>query len=876
LGRNLLIGPGGEVPSAWNEAEKVGIDAARPDPSVLDALSVARAERRRIVVEVEGALPTSPPTLNVAFHELDPLTDLPDERLVHLLLANSVDLRDPEAPRCAPVERAISLGALCEGPADVLVADTPMWCDGGPLAPIAGLSHGLIPAAHLLAGRLIALQKPRRSSADLAPDQVAAVEHAGGPCRIVAPAGSGKTRVLTERTRHLIEDWGLDPGVLGLVAYNRRARDEIAERTNDLRGLEIRTLNSLALAIATGTGGFGAGRPRQRRETIDERTMRRILDGIVPSRRRRALTDPLEPWIDALSAARLGLRDPAEVEGALGTDITGFTGVCSAYRDELESRNLLDFDEQILAAIEVLLTDPEQRAAARRAAPVLLVDEFQDLTPAHVLLIRLLAGPAAEVVGVGDDDQTIYGFAGANPSWLIDYGKLFPGAADHPLQINHRCPPDVVDAAVNLLSHNLHRVTKQISASPTRTPVEGELITVTSPDPSRVLVDAVKARIAEGVAPGDIAILARVRAALLPAMVGLRHAGIGVSHTVGVGPSVLQRAGVGAALAWLRLAIAPERALGSADVSAALRRPPRSLHPRILDWAGEQASVSELRSLAGRLRNDKDQMAVGEFADQLAAIRTAADRGASTAELFTMIVDEVGLGRVAGKLDQVQRVARRAAHSDELAAIAEVARLQPDPERFETWLAELLDQPGDPAGINLATVHATKGLEWPVVIVTGADEHLFPHHLALDVEEERRVMHVAITRASDRLLVISGPRPSPFLVEFDEARAANGVPTVSTRRDPAARAASRPASTAPARRSADDDNELESALRSWRRTRASDDGVPPYVVFPDATLRAIAEQHPTSTNQLGSVPGIGPSRLDKYGADILALLETHR
>ena len=155
-----------------------------------------------------------------------------------------------------------------------------------------------------------------------------------------------------------------------------------------------------------------------------------------------------------LSACRLGLRDPAEVELAYGGDVAGFPEVLTAYRSELARAGAMDFDEQILRAIQRLLGDRRARATARAVAPLLLVDEFQDLTPAHLLLLRLIAGPAGEVVGVGDDDQTIYGYAGASPDWLIHFDRFFPGAADHRLTVNYRCPPDVVGGAVNLLSHN--------------------------------------------------------------------------------------------------------------------------------------------------------------------------------------------------------------------------------------------------------------------------------------------------------------------------------------------------------------------------------------------------------------------------------------
>ena len=134
------------------------------------------------------------------------------------------------------------------------------------------------------------------------------------------------------------------------------------------------------------------------------------------------------------------------------------------FRATLRDRGVVDFDEQIYAAIEALLADGPFRAEMQRRCRHLLVDEFQDLTPAHVLLIRLLSLPALDVFGVGDDDQCIYGYAGADPGFLIDYDALFPGAGAHALRTNYRCPTEVVTAAATLLGYNHRRVAKDIVA----------------------------------------------------------------------------------------------------------------------------------------------------------------------------------------------------------------------------------------------------------------------------------------------------------------------------------------------------------------------------------------------------------------------------
>ena len=299
------------------------------------------------------------------------------------------------------------LGAQLRGPGDIVLPDgRGALCDGGPLRwrqELSGLA--VVPRVSLQAGSLTPFG-PNETGAPLAPDQLAAVRHVGGAARIIAPAGSGKTRVLAERARHLISDWKIPARAVTLVAYNKRAADEMLDRTTDLPGIQVRTLNALGLSLVNRSGPVS---------TVDESEVRRILDSLVDLPR-RANTDPAVAWIEALSAVRLGLVDPARVEKEYGGDVDGLTDVFDRYREILARRSVVDFDEQIYRAIEVLLTDPAARRSARRSCQLLLVDEFQDFTPAHLLLIRLLAGPCGEVFGVGDDDQTIYGYAGRRPN----------------------------------------------------------------------------------------------------------------------------------------------------------------------------------------------------------------------------------------------------------------------------------------------------------------------------------------------------------------------------------------------------------------------------------------------------------------------------
>ena len=872
LGRNVVVGAGGAVPPPWVGADVVELDPEAPDPEQLAVLGEARRRRRPVAIRLTGELPPADPVLAVDYWHLAPDTDLPGDTVRHLVLSHAVDARHPAEPSIAAVDAALAAGAdlRTDGPGDVDGPDGPLWCDGGPLHwldPLEGAP--VVPAANLAVGSLAPL-RAAPPSADLAPDQLSAVTHSGAGARIIAPAGSGKTRVLTERARHLIRDRGVDPRSICLLAFNVRAREEMQERTTDLAGLEIRTLNSLALAIVAGRAPFRRPASRRGTEVIDERQVRRILDDLVAGRR-RAMADPMAVWIEALTATRLGLRDPSHVETEFGGDVKDFTTVAPRYRARLAGAGALDFDEQILGAIEVLLTDPAARAQARRACRIVLVDEFQDLTPAHVLLIRLLAGPDANVFGVGDDDQTIYGYAGASPAWLIDFADLFPGSGSHDLTVNYRCAPAVVAGARTLLQHNRRRIAKTIDSVPGRTGTETDLECHSSADSDAATVEAVTSLLADGVAASDIAVLTRVNATLLGPMLGLGEAGLATTAPIDAG--FVERTGVAGALAWLRLATAPARRLPGSHLETAIRRPPRGLRRTIVSWVGEKSSINELVDLAARLNDARDQAKVADFVADLQRLRDLADT-ADTESLLVAIRDQVGLGVALDKrLDASRRSVDRSAHGDDLAALLAVARHEPDPARFPEWLTERLrSATPDWSGVRLSTIHRVKGREWPHVIVHDATAGLLPHRLASDVEEERRVFHVAVTRSSNTTLVVSGLPVSPFVAQLTEPPDPDAPPTTAPTRpfEPVAAAKKK---AAPPAASSIEEAQIRERLRAWRTDTAKAAGMPAYVVFNDATLYAIAAQRPLTAGDLLDISGIGPVKVERYGDAVLTIVQ---
>ncbi len=891
IARGLLIRSESAIPDPWSGAERVSLSSASPTSAehmagTLSRLHTARTNRQRVVVQLDGTLPAAAAALDLPLAQLSPEVELPNEALIHLILSNAVDARDLSSPSIHAIDLAVAAGArpaTGDETGDVVASDgTPLWCDGGRLQTIPidrTEGVGVVPLVHLVAG-ILGPTACVSVSSDLAPDQVEAVASLNGGARIVAPAGSGKTRVLTERARHLVLDLGVQPSVVCLVAFNVRARAEMQERTTDLDNLEVRTLNSLALAICRGTGPFRS-RQGSSLHVIDERAVRSHLRELVQPPR-RAMTDPFAAWIEAFGACRLGLRDPHDVEQDFDGDVPGLAGVLAAYRNRLAQKDELDFDEQIIGAIQVLLTDPAARATARKACGLLLIDEFQDLTPAHLLMLRLLAGPASDVFGVGDDDQTIYGYAGASPSWLIEFTKWFPGSGCHDLHVNYRCAPEVVEAASNLLTHNRRRIPKQIRPAPGRADAgPGEispLHRVVASDPVDSLAGIVDDMLDDGTQPEHIVVLSRVNATLLAPMLKLRSAGL--VTTTPIDGTYLNRTGVAAALAWLDLATSADGRLRPENLTVAARRPPRGISPRVVEWIAEQSSIEQIRRLASRLRTERDQLKIEGVADDIGTMRGLAAEGADSAQILAAVRDQIGLGgALETKLDASRRSLDRSSHGDDLDALISVAHLQPDPTEFPSWLGRQLEGArnfDDSDGIRLSTIHRVKGMEWPRVVVYGVDEGLFPHRLSSDVEEERRILHVAITRSSRQTVIISSPRVSSFLDELDKpappAPPEPFHPTPPTRPSMAARKTSRRKAAAVAVVLSEADSGLRDRLREWRSKTARARGVPAYVVLDNRTIDAIAAARPADTVALLAISGIGPTKLETYGESILALV----
>jgi DNA helicase II / ATP-dependent DNA helicase PcrA len=419
---------------------------------------------------------------------------------------------------------------------------------------------------------------------------------------------------------------------------------------------------------------------------------------------------------------------------------------------------------------------------------------------------------------------------------------------------------------------------------------------------------------------------------LLPMQVALTEAGIAHSRPLGV--ALLERTGIRTALAYLRIAADPAD-IRRSDITDTVRRPSRKIARNVVELLTKRArtSVDDIQGLADYL-SGHDAPRVEQYAQDLQTIADTARRG-DTAKVLEVVRNRIGLGEAMAVLDSSRKEADRSTHGDDLDALISVARLHPEIETFEPWLRTVLsrdaegpvDSNGATGAVELSTVHRVKGREWNRVIVYGASAGLMPHRLASDKPEERRVFHVAITRGREQVVVVGDREAlSPFVDETHEpGEPERFVKLIRPAVPEKSAGATKKSAAVPAsiglevaipggfegvvidltdnvaileagkartevsfgsqvrvrgklvELAAPLDEEvaaLLTALKEWRSTTATEQKVPAYTVFHDAHLEGIARSKPTSLVQLSQCSGVGPAKLDRWGDELLAVIET--
>ncbi|GAB2730214.1 ATP-dependent helicase [Nocardioides pakistanensis] len=660
-----------------------------------------------------------------------------------------------------------------------------------------------------------------------------------GPVRVLAGAGTGKTRAITHRIAYGVATGIYNPSEVLAVTFTTRAAGEMRTRLRELGagGVQARTFHSAALRQARyfWPRVYGGELP-----VLTESKLPLLGNA---ARRNRIQTDQatlrdLASEVEWAKVSNVRPDDYAKVAEARGRSVSGhdpatIARVFATYEEVKRDQGRMDMEDVLLITAALLAEDERVAAEVRRQYRWFVVDEFQDVSPIQSALLDLWLGGREDLCVVGDPAQTIYSFAGASASYLVDFPKRHRGTTSLELVRNYRSTPQVVAAANQLLAG-----TPSAGVSLRSQQAAGPEVGYAEHTDEVAEAEAVAAQILDlqraGVPMREVAVLFRVNAQ----------------------------------------SEAFEEALAARGIPYVVRGA-----ARFFERAEVRQAVTLLR---GNARSD------GGSGDGLVADVKAVLAGMGWTEQAP-----TGRGNVRDRWESLQAIVSQAEEFSETHAEGDLTGFVAELDRRAAEQHAPVAQ-----GVTLATLHAAKGLEWDAVFLVGMHEGTMPivyAEGAAAVEEERRLLYVGMTRARERLSVSwslarspggrSTRKPSRFLtglrpqVGSDRAAEGRSARSRSKRGIAHCRVCNAPLSTTAERKvgrcegcPASYDEELFERLRAWRVARAAQEKVPAYVVFTDLTLQAIAEVRPSDPAALLRVSGVGPAKIDKYADDVLALV----
>ncbi|GAA2049396.1 DNA helicase PcrA [Streptomyces cheonanensis] len=654
-------------------------------------------------------------------------------------------------------------------------------------------------------GALKPVTDPAQLLDGLNEQQRAAVTHSGTPLLIVAGAGSGKTRVLTHRIAYLLAARGAHPGQILAITFTNKAAGEMKERVADLVGpraaaMWVMTFHSACVRIL-----------RRESKHLGFTSSFSIYDA-ADSKRLMALVcrdldlDPKRFPPKSFSAKVSNLKNELiDEETFAGQASDGFEKTLAEayalYQSRLREANALDFDDIIMTTVHLLQAFPDIAEHYRRRFRHILVDEYQDTNIAQYTLIRELVGTEdpGELCVVGDADQSIYAFRGATIRNILQFEEDYPQATTLLLEQNYRSTQTILSAANAVIERNESRRPKNLwTRAGSGARITG-YVADTEHDEAQFVADEIDRLTDAGDAkPGDVAVFYRTNAqSRVFEEVFIR---VGLPYKVVGGVRFYERREVRDVLAYLRVLANPE---DTVPLRRILNVPKRGIGDRAeamlealaqrekISFAQALARVDEAYGMAARSMN-----AVKRFNVLLEELRTIAESGAGPATVLEAVLEQTGyLAELQSSTDPQDET--RVENLQELASVALEFEQQREDESPGT-LAEFLERvalvadsdeiPDETEGedkgvITLMTLHTAKGLEFPVVFLSGMEDGVFPHLRSLgktkELEEERRLAYVGITRARERLYVTRAalrsawgqPQhnpPSRFLEEIPE------------------------------------------------------------------------------------------------------------
>ena len=611
----------------------------------------------------------------------------------------------------------------------------------------------------------MAVAKPQEYLADLNPAQREAVLTTEGPLLVVAGAGSGKTRVLTYRVAHLISACGVQPNEILAITFTNKAAGEMRDRLEALLGPLARAIWILTFHAACGRilrreaprlgykGNFTiydqADQVRLTKQCLEEldRDPKRFVPGGIHAQ---------------ISSAKNQLIGPDDYLSRVSSfyDQT-VADVYGLYQKRLHASNAVDFDDLLMLTVEVLERFPEALARWQKAFRYVLVDEYQDTNHAQYRLLQLLAGKHRNLMVVGDPDQSIYAFRGADIRNILEFERDFPETRVIPLEQNYRSTNTILRAANAVIANNRERKEKNLwSELGEGLPVH--VIEVEDEHAeARFVAAEIAARVEEGYSADEVAVFYRTNAqSRVLEDVLVRQ---GIAYQVIGGPRFYERAEIKDLIAYLQVLDNPFDAVSLQRIA---NRPRRGIG---------DASLARLRAYAdGHGISLFETLAYPEEAGvgaaplkNVSALRTllvslqAAAQDLSVPDLIEAVIDRSGY-RDALEAERTIEAQGRLENLQELVGVGREYLQQTQEPSLSGFLQEISlysDQDairGEQSLVTLMTIHNAKGLEFKSVFVIGMEEGIFPHIRSIEeqsVEEERRLAYVGMTRAEERLVL---------------------------------------------------------------------------------------------------------------------------
>lgn len=631
--------------------------------------------------------------------------------------------------------------------------------------------------------------------------QRAAVVHAGAPLLVVAGAGSGKTRVLTRRIAWLITERKAHPGSILAITFTNKAAAEMKERVEELVGKRARimwvsTFHSACVRILRKEiDKFGYKSSFSIYDAADSKRLMTLVLRDLELDPKRYQPGAVLHWV---SNHKNDLRDADEAaKDTKNSFEEAYAAAYASYQRRLREANALDFDDIIMMTVHLFQTYPEVRETYRRRFRHVLVDEYQDTNHAQYALIHALCADnpelteaggervePAELMVVGDADQSIYAFRGANIRNILDFEQDFPDATSILLEQNYRSTQTILNAANSVIGNNLSRKPKRLWSEAG----EGERIVGyvgdDEHDEARFVSDEVDKLVDAGVRPADVAVFYRTNAqSRVFEEVFIRT---GQPYKVVGGVRFYERREVRDALAYLRMLAnpadeislrrilnTPKRGIGDRAEAcvAALADRERITFWEALTRAAEAPGVAtrslrNIEAFVAMIQELQSMVAADERADVI--LESALDRSGYLTELEAS--DDPQDHTRVENLAELVAVARE--FSDDPVAGPSADPADVDAGTVAPGLGDFLERvalvadadqipdapDGDDSGVvTLMTLHTAKGLEFPVVFLTGLEDGIFPHQRSLgdqpELEEERRLAYVGVTRARERLYI---------------------------------------------------------------------------------------------------------------------------